>query len=85
LATLLAGTALNALYNVGYINWLALGNYHRILQINLTALIIAIVLIPIFVSWQGTIGGAFGWLAINIIGLTLSFGWIFQKKNEREN
>lgn len=85
LVTLLAGTALNAIYNVGYINWLALGNYRRILHVNVTALVIASVLIPIFVSWQGTIGGAFGWVAINFIGLVFSLGWIKPTKNDRKD
>lgn len=83
LAVLLAGTALNAMYNVGYVNWLAHQKIHRVFQVNLFALMISVALIPPLVSWQGTIGAAFGWLAINLIGFVFSLGWLKQKSNER--
>jgi len=36
-------------------------------------------LIPPLVTWQGTIGAAFGWLVINLIGSVLSLDWLKQK------
>jgi O-antigen/teichoic acid export membrane protein len=83
LVVLLMGTALNAFYNVGYLNWLANKKVHRILQVNLLSLAFAAVLIPIFVSSLGTIGAAFGWLTINMIGLVFSLGWLRRRSNER--
>lgn len=83
LAILLIGTALNAFYNVGYVNWLAHRKVYRVLQVNTLALVLAMVLIPLFVSWQGTVGAAFGWLAINLIGLVFSLGWLQRRPNER--
>lgn len=83
LAVLLAGVALNAFYNVGYVNWLAHQKVHRVLQVNAIALALSVVLIPPLVIWQGTIGAAFGWLAINLIGFVFSLGWLKRKPHER--
>lgn len=83
LAVLLVGTALNAFYNVGYVNWLAQQKTHRVLQVNAFALILSVAMIPPLVSWQGTIGAAFGWLAINLIGFVFSLGWLKWEPNER--
>jgi len=83
LAVLLAGTAFNAFYNIGYVNWLAHQKVYRILQVNALSLALSVVLIPLFISSQGTIGAAFGWLAINVVGLVLSLGWLQRKSNER--
>jgi len=83
LAVLLAGVVLNAFYNVGYVNWLARQKVHRILQVNTLAVVLSAPLIPLFVSWQGTIGAAFGWLTINLIGLVFSLEWLQRKSNEK--
>jgi len=85
LATLLVGVALNAFYNVGYVNWLAHQRVHTIFQVNAIALVLSVALIPPFVNWQGTIGAAFGWLAINLIGFMFSLGWLKRKPNERNS
>lgn len=82
LSILLLGTALNAFYNVGYINWLAHEKIRRVLQVNAASLLLAVLLIPPLVLWQGAIGAAFGWLTINLIGFTLSLEWLKQIKNE---
>lgn len=76
LATLLVGTALNAFYNVGYINWLAHERIRRVLQVNAAAFVLSVVLIPLLVYLYGTIGAAFGWIIINLIGLILSLEWL---------
>lgn len=83
LALLLVGTALNAFYNVGYVNWLAHQKTHRVLQMNAFSLALSVALIPPLVSWQGTIGAAFGWLAINLTGFVFSLGWLKREPNER--
>jgi O-antigen/teichoic acid export membrane protein len=76
ITVLLLGTALNAFYNVGYVNWLARNKSHRILQVNALALLLSVAVIPLLVSRLGSIGAAFGWLCINLIGLVFSLGWI---------
>lgn len=82
LAVLLLGTTLNAFYNVGYVNWLVNRKVHRVFQVNILSLACSIVLIPLLVSAQGAIGAAFGWLAINLIGLLFSLDWLRRKSNE---
>lgn len=76
LTVLLIGTALNAVYNVGYINWLVHDQIHRIFQVNAVALVLSVILIPQLVALQGSIGAAFGWLVINLVGFVLSLEWL---------
>ena len=79
LKVLLVGTILNAIYNIGYINWIAHEKTYRILHVNALALVLSMALIPPLVTWQGTIGAAFGWLVINLIGFVLSLDWLKKK------
>jgi len=81
LSVLLIGSAFNAFYNVGYINWLAHEKVRRILQVNALALILSVLLIPLLVYWQGVIGAAFGWVVINLIGFVLSLEWFSREKH----
>lgn len=76
LSILLAGTALNALYNIGYTNWLAKGYSRGILLVNAGSLAVSVALLPALVEWQGLSGAALGWVAINAIGLALSLQWL---------
>jgi len=76
LSILLAGTALNALYNIGYINWLSKGKTGKILLVNAVSLVFSIALLPTFVAWQGLPGAALGWVTINAVGLLLSLEWL---------
>jgi O-antigen/teichoic acid export membrane protein len=85
LTVLLLGVALNAFYNVGYVNWLVRHKTHRILQVNALALLLSVAVIPLLVSRLGSIGAAFGWLAINLIGFVFSLGWIKRKKNDKSD
>lgn len=80
LGVLLLGTALNAFYNVGYIYWVVHERVDRILQVNAIALILSILLIPPLVLWLGTIGAAFGWVVINLMGFVLSLEWLKRGK-----
>lgn len=79
LAILLVGTVMNAFYNVGYINWIVHEKVRRVFQVNALALILSVLLIPLLIIWLGTIGAAFGWLIINLIGFVLSLEWIKPK------
>ena len=85
LAVLFVGTGLNAFYNVGYINWIVHEKIRRVFQVNALALVLSVALIPPLVTWQGTIGAAFGWLAINLIGFLLSLEWLKRKRDERNH
>ncbi len=79
LTVLLIGTAINAFYNVGYINWLVHEKIHRVFQVNALALALSVMLIPPFVALKGSIGAALGWLVINLIGFVLSLEWLKKK------
>jgi O-antigen/teichoic acid export membrane protein len=81
LSILLVGTALNALYNVGYINWLVAEKVDRMLKVNLAALLLSIAIIPPLVAHMGIIGAAFGWLIINLIGFAASLEWLRYGRN----
>jgi len=83
LSVLLAGVALNAFYNVGYVNWLAHQNIRRIFQVNALALVLSLAMIPPLVLLLGTIGASVGWLLINLIGFMFSLEWIKRKPSER--
>jgi O-antigen/teichoic acid export membrane protein len=76
LAVLLTGTALNAFYNVGYTSWLAREQTHKVLAVNAISFVASIVLLPYLIARHGTIGAAFGWLAMNLIGFALSLEWL---------
>lgn len=76
MTVLLLGTALNALYNVGYLDWIVHKNVRGIRNINMLSLIVSILIIPVFVSMQGVVGAAFGWVVVNVIGLLFSLGWV---------
>ena len=79
LGILLVGTALNAFYNVGYINWIAKENTHRILWVNATSLILSVVLIPAFIASYGIGGAAVGRFIMNFIGFLISLEWLKRK------
>ena len=85
LAILLVGTSLNALYNVGYLNWLVYEKTHRVFQVNTLALVLSLAVIPPLVDLGGSVGAAFGWVTINLIGFLLSLEWLKKKSNERNN
>ncbi|MEI8208406.1 MAG: oligosaccharide flippase family protein [Methylococcales bacterium] len=76
LTVLLIGTGMNALCNVGYMNWIIHEKINRVFQVNALSFILSITLIPYFITTQGTIGAAFGWLTINSISLVLSSEWV---------
>ena len=82
LSLMMVGTLLNAFYNIGYMDWLVNHKSKRIMQVNLISLVSAIICLPVLVFWKGTIGAAFGWLLLNLIGFVLSLEWVKGTKRE---
>lgn len=82
LTILLIGTALNALYTIGYINWIVKGQLTRVLQVNLISLIVSIISIPIMVARFGMVGASLGWITINAVGLLFSLGWLVRNDDD---
>ena len=75
LSLLLVGTGLNAIYSVGYVNWVAAGKSKKVLIVNASALMLSVMLLPFLVAKYQLIGAAFGWVTINTIGFLLSLDW----------
>jgi O-antigen/teichoic acid export membrane protein len=76
LSILLIGSVLNAYYHIGYYNWLAHGKTKIIFVVNLISFSLAISITPILIKMEGAIGATFGFVAMNLLGLILSMGWI---------
>ena len=82
LSLLLMGTGLNAVYSVGYINWVASGVSRKILVVNASALILSVIFLPILVVKYKLMGAALGWVTINSIGLLFSLDWVVKGRKE---
>jgi O-antigen/teichoic acid export membrane protein len=85
LSLLLVGTGLNAIYSVGYINWVAAGKSKKVLIVNASALMLSVMLLPFLVAKYQLNGAAFGWVAINAIGLLLSLDWTIKRREVPEH
>ena len=81
LVLLLCGSAMNALYNIGYLNWMARGKTVKIMQVNVASIVFAIILIPPLTELYGLPGGAIGWLGMNLIGFILSLESIISRRS----
>ncbi len=76
LSLLLVGTGMNAIYSIGYVNWIATGASNKVLLVNAIAFTLSIILLPSLIDKYQLYGAAFGWLAINCVGLLMSLSWI---------
>lgn len=83
LGWLLFGAIINAFYNVGYAHWLVRGRIQRILQVNLLAGVLCLLVIPPMVSRFGMVGATSGWLIINFIGFIASLPGLLKTDHER--
>jgi O-antigen/teichoic acid export membrane protein len=73
---LLIGTAFNALYSVGYMDWIVRRKAKNILVLNLFSLMLMIIILPLAIRAYGVKGAALGWVFINMIGFCISLKWI---------
>lgn len=85
LSILLIGTALNALYTIGYINWIVKGQLFKVFQVNLVSLIVSVISIPLMVTKFGIVGASLGWITINGVGLFFSLGWLIPNEEKTIN
>ncbi|MGD9920018.1 MAG: lipopolysaccharide biosynthesis protein [Pseudorhodoplanes sp.] len=76
---LLLSSALNTVYNIGYTNWVSLGNTRWIAAINIASFLIALSLAPVMIETFGLSGAAFSLVAINLIGCAATLVWLFLK------
>ena len=83
---LMVGVALNTLYNIGYTNWVSLGQVRAAAIINVTSLIVAAILTPIAINIWGITGAASSFVIINAIGATYAVAWLlFAPRPKLEN
>ncbi len=76
LSILLVGTAMNAIYSVGYMNWVVTRAHMKILTVNATGLVMSAALLPTLIAHFQLAGAALGWLIINLAGMMLSLDWL---------
>lgn len=76
LSWLLLGSALNAFYNIGYLNWIADGDHQRILKVYGICLGAGALLVPWAISRYGLLGAVTGWILVNIVCFVASTLWI---------
>lgn len=81
LCVLLVGSALNGLYNIGYINWVATAQTRKILQVNIISLAICLIATPLAIKHAGTMGAGIAWLVANVTGLFFSLEWLKKTKH----
>ena len=83
LTWLLVGAALNTVYNVGYTNWVSLGQTRWILWVNLLSLSLTIgVLAPAISAW-GLVGAASAYVLVNVIGAGATIVWLTASQRKK--
>lgn len=76
---LLLGSALNAMYNIGYMNWLAHGETRKIFRANLMSFFVVLIAVPFATKEYGMVGAAFGWVLSNAACFILSLDWFLDR------
>jgi O-antigen/teichoic acid export membrane protein len=76
---LMIGTAFNALYNVGYMDWVVKGKTKFIFTLNSISLALILVIVPLAIKRYGAAGAPLGWIVCNVIAFLCSLGWLRQK------
>jgi O-antigen/teichoic acid export membrane protein len=82
---MLLANALNMVYNIGYINWISLGETRLLAIINVVSFTIAIFLAPRSIDTFGLTGAAVSLVAINLIGSVCSIIWLFRTNDARQS
>jgi O-antigen/teichoic acid export membrane protein len=78
---LLIGTAFNALYNVGYMDWIVHRKVRSILTLNLFSLTLMLTLLPVAIKAFGVKGATVGWVIVNFISFCCTLGWLVRKES----
>lgn len=77
LTPLLISCALNSIYNLGYTNWISLGNSRWILGINLFGFAVALSVTPLAIDRFGYPGASAALLGLNSAGALCALTWLF--------
>lgn len=73
---MLVGVMFNALYNVGYLNWLATGKSAKVFKVHAAGLVLMVILVPVLVEKMGPIGAAWAWVVVSAGFMVASFDWV---------
>lgn len=73
---ILISSALNMVYNIGYTNWVSLGESRWVASINVVSFVAALIVTPISIHLFGLKGAAAALIAINSIGAVSSIVWL---------
>lgn len=85
LTWLLVGVALNTVYNVGYTNWVSLGQTRWILWVNLLSLSVTTAVLPPAISAWGLVGAASAFVIVNVIGAGSTIVWFTTSHREKKS
>ena len=72
----LLSSAFNAIYNIGYSNWVSAARTPWIVFVNVTALVIALVATPLAIDAFGLRGAAAALVIINSVGVLATILWL---------
>jgi len=78
LTLLLASSALNVIYNIGYTNWVATGQSRIILAINIAAFVSAVLITPLAINRLGLLGAGAALILMSLIGASVSLSWLLK-------
>ncbi len=76
---LLVGSAMNAFFNVGYLNWVADSSHRKVIFVYGASLVVMGALTPMFIADFGLAGASICWVSLNFICLICSLGWVFRR------
>jgi O-antigen/teichoic acid export membrane protein len=82
---LMLSSALNTLYNIGYVNWVSQGEVRWLSAINLVAFLLALFVTPVAIDTFGLPGAAFSPVAINLIGSAATTVWLAHGTGSQES
>lgn len=85
LTWLLVGATLNTVYNVGYTNWVSLGQTRWILWVNLLSLSVTIAVLPAAIYAWGLVGAASASVIVNVIGASFTVVWLANSFREEKS
>lgn len=79
LSLLLIGSALNAYFNIGYLNWIANSSHSKVFWVYVAALVIMLLATPIALDEYGLGGAPVCWILLNVVCTLASLGWLIRR------
>jgi O-antigen/teichoic acid export membrane protein len=83
ISIMLVGVSFNAIFNIGYWNWIAKGLNDRVLRAFCVAAALSLLTMPILISKFDVMGASIGWVFSNFICMIFSLDWMFQRADAK--